>query len=76
MRQAQFTMYLYSNLLPITELTLYHCLKCMRPLFKASSNTLVISNGSGSSFESFPPGSQYIEYKCHSCNAMYNVLFQ
>lgn len=72
----QITMYIYSQQLPINRLTMYHCLKCKRPLFEASSEAVVISNARGASFEEYPPGSHYIEHQCHSCKSIYKILFQ
>lgn len=69
-------MYIYSQQLPVSKLTMYHCLKCKRPLFEASSDAVVISNANGVSYESLPPSSHYIEHKCHSCGSMYKILFQ
>jgi hypothetical protein len=72
----QFTMYIYADKEPAHELNLYRCLKCTRPLFKSNSSKILISNAYGASFRELPPSSHYIEHQCHSCKALYQILFQ
>lgn len=70
------TMYLYENLLPRNDLELYRCIKCSRPLFKASSRTIVLANTGGMDASALEPSAHYIEHQCHSCKTVYKILFQ
>lgn len=70
------TMYIYASKEPATEMTWYHCLSCKRPIFKANSSKILISNAFGASYTQLPPSTNYIEYICHSCKTPYDVLFQ
>lgn len=72
----QVTMYIYSAKLPTNDLVLIRCLVCTRPLFKANSSNIVVSNAYGAPLMSLPPHSSYIEHQCHSCKALYAILFQ
>lgn len=76
MQVTQITMYIYSTQMPASEMKLYRCIICTRPLFKANSGQIVISNAYGAPFQSLPPHSSYIEHQCHSCKALYAILFQ
>lgn len=77
MRQSlQITMYVYSSKVPATELLLLRCIRCTRPLFRVNSKKIVLSNAYGASYKEFPPYSNYIEHQCHSCSAVYQILFQ
>ena len=70
------TMYVYTNELPGIEMTLFRCLYCGRGLFKANADNVVIANTYGMSHTVYEPGSVYIEHQCHSCKAMYKILFK
>jgi len=70
------TMYVYHNLLPKREVNIIFCLNCRKPLFRASGNHFVISNGGVSDDKAYGPSSHYIEYKCKDCTTKYQVLFQ
>lgn len=70
------TFYIYSNVLPERELVLYRCVKCSRPLFKASGEVLVISNAKTPTFQQIKPSTAYFEVQCHSCKVEYKVLYQ
>jgi len=72
----QVTMLIYSNKLPATELELFRCIKCTRPLFKANSSQILISNAYGASFRNLPANTNYQEHQCHSCKTEYNILWQ
>jgi DNA-directed RNA polymerase subunit RPC12/RpoP len=72
----QVSMYIYASKEPPETMTWYHCLSCKRPLFKANSSKILISNAYGASFTELPPSSNYIEYVCHSCKTVYSILFQ
>jgi hypothetical protein len=69
-------MYIYASQEPVEELNMYRCLNCTRPLFKANSHKIMISNAYGVSFRDMPPSSMYIEHMCHSCKTVYSILFQ
>lgn len=76
MAMRMITFYIYSNVLPDTELILYRCLKCSRPLFKASSEVMIITNAQTPNLHRVEPGKGYLEVMCHSCKTEYRVLFQ
>lgn len=70
------TMYVYTNKLPSNELQLFRCLSCSRPLFKANSRRIMVSNAYGAVLSDLPPSSTVIEHQCHSCKSSYLILFQ
>lgn len=70
------TMYIYTSKLPGFELTLFRCITCGRPLFKASADHILIANISGMDHIQYEPGAAYLEHQCHSCKAQYRILFQ
>lgn len=76
MNPMKINMIIYASLIPKQRLKLYKCLDCGRPLFKANSDTIVISNGLGPNHLDILPGSHYMEHQCHSCKTVYTVLFR
>lgn len=70
------TFYIYSNVLPQRELMLYRCLKCSRPLLKASNEIMVITNAATPNFETHTAGKGYVEIMCHSCKTEFKICFQ
>ena len=69
------TFYIYSSILPSKELTLYRCVKCSRPLFKAGGEIMVISNAKTPDFQTYKPNTTYLEIQCHSCKTEYKVVY-
>jgi DNA-directed RNA polymerase subunit RPC12/RpoP len=69
------TMYIYASREPVEEMTWYHCFNCKRVLFKVNSQKMLVSNAYGIGFKEAPPSSIYMEYQCHSCKALYNILY-
>ncbi len=70
------TFYIYSAVLPTNELTLYRCVKCSRPIFKAGGDAMVISNALTPNFNPNITTKGYFEIMCHSCKTEYKVLWQ
>lgn len=68
-------MYISAQQIVPDSLTLYKCIKCSRPLFKATSDAVVISNAEGAPWNELPPDKHYIEHQCHSCKTVYKILF-
>jgi phage FluMu protein Com len=77
MRRQTFTvMVLYSGLFPKYELTPIRCINCSRMLCKIQGNILWVTNSAGVPLQSLSPSIAYIEKQCHSCKALYKLLFQ
>ena len=72
----EFVVYVYASKGPTTELRTFRCPNCGRRLFEHNSSRILISNAYGASYAELPPQSSYIEHKCHSCKALYQILFQ
>jgi DNA-directed RNA polymerase subunit RPC12/RpoP len=70
------TFYIYRNALEHNRMTLYRCVVCSRPLFKAGGELMVITNAATPLWEAIKPGSAYFEVMCHSCKTEYKVLYQ
>lgn len=58
------------------ELKPFRCCSCGRIVFRHSSNKIMLTNAYGAGIQDHPPGSNYIEHKCHSCKVLYKILFQ
>lgn len=72
----EFVVYVYASKNPGQELKPFRCPNCGRIVFRHNSNRMLLSNAYGASFQELPPGSNFIEHKCHSCKALYQILFQ
>ena len=70
------TIYLFHNVIAPRKIHMKRCDDCNRPLFKYTSDEMVIANHGASNFDVYQPGSNYIELKCHSCGSDYSILFQ
>jgi ribosomal protein S27E len=72
----EFVVYVYANKSPAVELKTFRCPNCGRIVFRHNSERIQLSNAYGASFTELPPNSNFIEHKCHSCRALYQILFQ
>lgn len=54
----------------------FRCPRCSRIVFRSNSNRIFITNRYGANIRDLPPSSNYIEHRCHSCHAHFNILFQ
>jgi DNA-directed RNA polymerase subunit RPC12/RpoP len=72
----QFTVYIYADTMPKSTMRDFRCPRCSRIVFRTNSNNIFLTNKYGANVEDLPASSNYIEYRCHSCKALYNILFQ
>lgn len=73
---TQFLVYIYANKEPQTHLRDFRCPRCGRIVFRTNSTHIMITNQYGASVKDLPSSSNFIEHRCHSCKALYNILFQ
>jgi phage FluMu protein Com len=80
-RTSHITMYLYSNLMPVTEdptdpIPNVRCGKCNKLLGRAHGQLLVLSNSHSPSIEEIPVGVPSFEVKCPNCNCVHHIIWQ
>lgn len=73
---TQFVVYVYAANQPQTQLRDFRCPRCGRIVFRSNSTQFFITNQYGVNIKDLPPSSNFIETICHSCKAVYNILFQ
>lgn len=73
---TQFVIYIYAKREMPTTLHDFRCPRCARIVFRTNSSQIFITNQFGVNVEDLPPSSNFIQHRCHSCAAMYNILFQ
>lgn len=73
---TQFTVYIYAAKEAATHLRDFRCPRCGRIVFRTNSKQILITNAYGAAVHDLPPSSNFIEHRCHSCKALYNILFQ
>jgi phage FluMu protein Com len=73
---TEFVVYIYASKQNSPELRDFRCPRCGRVVFRTNSTKIFITNQYGINVKDLPPSSNYIAHKCHSCKALYNILFQ
>lgn len=72
----EFVVYVYAGKKPTDNLKKFRCPNCGRHIFSHNASRMLLTNAYGVSIQELPPSSNYIEHKCHSCRALYKILFQ
>lgn len=74
--KTHYTVYIYANEEPADRLREFRCPRCGRIVFRTNSTNIFLTNRFGANVSDLPPSSNLIEHMCHSCSALYTILFQ
>lgn len=79
----QFTVYIYASKSAAKELQPFRCPRCARIVFRHNAQEMLLTNAYGAGYQALKPGEKdgngipvFVEYKCHSCKSIFNILFQ
>lgn len=70
-------MIMYHHQFPTaTQRSYMHRCTCGKPIFRANTDHIMITNDIGLEPEKYPPSQAYIQLVCHSCKAQFTILYQ